>query len=76
MTKLKEMRQKANMTQNQLAKKTNISIRTLQSYEQGAKIFDNARIDTIMKICLALNCKISDVIENEEYLSLITKYEN
>ena len=75
MSKLKEMRQKANLTQVELAEKTDISIRTLQSYEQGAKVFDHARIDTIIKVCLALHCKMTDVIENEEYISLLKKYE-
>lgn len=75
MSKVKEMRQKANLTQVELAEKTDISIRTLQSYEQGAKVFDHARIDTIIKVCLALNCKMTDVIENEEYISLLKEYE-
>lgn len=75
MSKLKEMRQKANLTQIQLAEKADLSIRTIQSYEQGAKIFDHARLDTILKICLILDCKLIDIIENEEYISLIKQYE-
>lgn len=74
--KLQDARKAAGMSQSQLADKANMNVRTLQHYEQGSKIFDNARIDTILNVCLALNCKIEDVIENEEYLKLIDQYKN
>lgn len=73
MSKLKEKRQSIGLSQSQLAKKSGVNIRILQHYEQGSKNFDHARIDTIMKICIALNCKLEDIIENPEYISLIKK---
>lgn len=76
MSKLKEMRQAKGLSQSQLAEKANMNVRTLQHYEQGSKIFDHARIDTILRVCLALDCKISEIIENQEYLKLLDKYEN
>ena len=76
MSKLKTKRMEANMSQSQLAEKANMNVRTLQHYEQGSKIFDHARIDTILRVCLALNCKMEDVIENQEYIDLIKKYES
>jgi transcriptional regulator with XRE-family HTH domain len=74
--KLKEMRQAANLSQSQLAEKAGLSLRTLQHYEQGAKEFDHARIDTILKVCLVLNCKLEDIIENQEYLEMLRKLPN
>lgn len=74
--KLQNIRKTIGMSQSQLANKANINIRTLQHYEQRGKNFDHSRIDTILKICLALNCKIEDVIENKEYLALIDQYKN
>ena len=74
--KLKEMRQAAGLSQSQLAEKTGINVRTLQHYEQGSKLFDHARIDTILKICLALNCKLDDIIEDQEYIDLIKRYKD
>lgn len=74
--KLKEMRQSRGLSQSQLAEKTGINVRTIQHYEQGSKNFDHARIDTILKICLALNCKLEDVIENQQYVDLIKKLPN
>lgn len=75
-SKLKETRQAAGLSQSQLAEKANMNVRTLQHYEQGSKVFDHARIDTILSVCLALNCKIEDVIENQEYIDLIKRYED
>lgn len=71
--KLKEKRQAAGLSQSQLAEKTGINVRTIQHYEQGSKIFDHAHIDTILKICIALNCKLEEIIDNEEYVELIKK---
>jgi hypothetical protein len=46
----------------------------LQAYEQGYKPFDNTGIDTILRVALALNCKIEDILENPDYLELIKTY--
>lgn len=71
--KLKEMRQSKGLSQSQLAEKTGINVRTIQHYEQGSKNFDHARIDTILKTCIALDCRLEDIIENPEYINLIKK---
>lgn len=75
MIKLKAKRMEVGLSQSQLAEKADMNVRTLQHYEQGSKIFDNARIDTILRVCLALNCKIEDVIDNEKYIELLREYE-
>lgn len=71
--KLKEKRIEAGLSQSQLAEKTGLNVRTIQHYEQGSKVFDHARIDTILKVCIALNCKLEDIIDNQEYIDLIKK---
>lgn len=75
MVKLKEIRQARGLSQSKLAEKTGLNVRTLQHYEQGSKIFDHARLDTILKCAIALNCKIDDLIDNSDYLALIQEYE-
>ena len=72
-TKLKSLRQVSGLSQSQLAEKSGLSVRTLQHYEQGARNFDHARIDTILKACIALNCKLEDVLEDQAYIELIRK---
>lgn len=76
MSKLKSMRQAKGLSQSQLAEKSGINVRVLQHYEQGSKVFDHARIDKILNVCLALNCKLEDVIENQDYIDLIKRYED
>ena len=71
--KLKEMRQTRGLSQSQFAEKTGINLRTIQHYEQGSKNFDHARIDTILKTCIVLNCKLEDILENPEYIKLVKK---
>ena len=55
-TKLKAMRLQAGMSQSQLAKETDLNVRTLQAYEAGNRSFDSARLDTILKVALACRC--------------------
>lgn len=74
MVKLKKVRQAKGWSQSKLAENTGLNVRTLQHYEQGSKIFDHARLDTILKCAIALDCKIEDLIDNEEYLGLIRAY--
>ena len=75
MVKLKEMRQAKGLSQSKLAENAGLNVRTLQHYEQGSKVFDHARLDTILKCAIALECKIEDLIDNQEYLDLIKAYE-
>ena len=75
MNKLKAKRLEAGMSQSQLAEKANLNVRTIQHYEQGSKNFDHARIDTVFKVCLALNCKFGEVIENQNFVDLLEQYE-
>lgn len=77
MVKLKEMRQAKGLSQNQLAEKTGLNVRTLQHYEQenSPKMFDHARLDTMLKCAIALGCKLEDIIDDKEYLELIQQYQ-
>lgn len=75
MVKLKEMRQSKGLSQSQLAEKAHLNVRTLQHYEQGSKIFDHARLDTILKCAIALGCKIEDIIDTKDYVNLLKEYQ-
>lgn len=73
-TKLKAVRVASGLAQRELADRCDLNIRTLQHYEQGSKLIDSARIDTIIKVCIALNCDIPDVLENNEIAELYTNF--
>jgi DNA-binding Xre family transcriptional regulator len=74
-TKLQQMRLSRNLTQAELAQKTGLNLRTLQYYEQGNKPIESARLDKLLKLCIVLKCKISDIIDNPRSDYLYTEYE-
>lgn len=63
MNKLKQIREAAGITQAELAKKTGISVRVIQNYEQGTRPINGARVITVKRIADALGCQIEDLIE-------------
>lgn len=66
MNNLKQIRIKKGITRKELAEKSGISIRTIEGYEQGARDIELAYINTILSLSIALNCKISELLENKE----------
>lgn len=67
-TKLQKMRLKKNLSQKQLAAITGVSWRAIQSYEQRVRPIESARLDSLCSICIALNCKIEDILEDERMI--------
>lgn len=60
---LKDLREKNKLTQSELAKLTDLNIRTLQDYEQGRKDLNNAKAITVYKLSKALKCDILDLLK-------------
>lgn len=63
MSKLKEIREKAGITQAQLAQESEVSIRMIQHYEQGAKDINKAQAITVYKLSCSLKCDMKDILE-------------
>lgn len=57
--KIKEMRQKKNMTQSELAEKSGVSRTTIYFLESGTK--EQTTVDTLTKLAKALGVSISDI---------------
>lgn len=68
---LKEARLKAGLSQSQLANLASINLRMLQYYEQGKNDINKAQVQTLLKLCKALNCSLADIVTDEETLALI-----
>ena len=64
MSKLQELRKNKGLSQNDLALICNMSKRTLQHFEQGSSLIDGAGLDKLVPLALALDCKISDLLED------------
>lgn len=62
---LKALRKQNKMTQEELATLTNISIRTLQDYEQNRKDLYKASINTLLKLSWTLNTPIKNIIDTK-----------
>lgn len=63
--RLKELREKKNLTQEQLAKKSGVSSRMIQRYEYGTS---RPRLDAAEKIANALNVTTDELLGNSGML--------
>jgi DNA-binding Xre family transcriptional regulator len=54
------------MSQSELASKAEMSIRTLQALEVGARNIDKVSVLTALKLARALDCSIEDILEWSE----------
>ena len=66
MTNLQKIRKSRNMTQQQLADASGISLRMIQHYEQGDFNFSNIGIMVMIRLASALRCNLSDVLEGRD----------
>lgn len=73
-TKLKALRVASGLTQLDVATRSDLNFRTYQYYEQGSKPIEGAKLEALLKICLTLNCKLDQIIEDQELLELIKQY--
>ena len=62
MTNLKLIRTSKNLTRFELSKKSGVSARTIEGYEQGLKNINNAPVTNVLKLANALTCKIEDIL--------------
>ena len=68
MNKLKEIRTQQGLSQSLLSKKANVSLRTLQAYEQGDRDLNKAQAETVYKLAQALDCTIEELIDIQKDL--------
>ncbi|MBE5763107.1 MAG: helix-turn-helix transcriptional regulator [Clostridiales bacterium] len=62
-TRLKRIRQRLKFTQAELAKRSNVSLRSIQMYEQQNKDINKASVETIKALAKALSCEMEDILE-------------
>lgn len=73
-SKLQTKRLEAQMSQSPLAAASWHQGPVLQYYEQGAKDLSGAKLATLLKLCLALNCTLADILPDGETTELLTRY--
>lgn len=62
-TMLQVLRDRNNLTQLELSKKSNLNIRNIQLYEQRQNNINKANALTLFKLSKVLNCKVEDLLE-------------
>ena len=62
-TNLKRIRLSYGCTQNELAERSGVSLRSIQMYEQRNKDINKASVDTVYRLSKVLGCTIEDLIE-------------
>lgn len=63
---LKEMRKKRGLLIKELSALTGISQGVLLNLDCGAHNINAAKLDTLVKLALALDCKFEDLVTDEE----------
>ncbi len=71
---LQRLRKEAGLSQSQLAAAAGIKVQVLQQYERGTRDLNGAKLPTLLKICNALECRLADIITDEETLTLLKAY--
>lgn len=64
--RLKIMRNKAGLLQRELSEKSGVSLTMIQKYEQGEKNIDNARLETLVNLAMALGCGVQSLLNSDE----------
>lgn len=70
---LKIVRKSRNMSQSKLAETSGVKVRTIQHYEQGSKNINHAKLETLIKLAIALDCRVLDILDDPELIKLITQ---
>ena len=74
-SKLKVMREERELTQWEIAELSGVSFRMIKDYEQGQRDINGAKLLTLLKLCLALRCRLEDIVDDVETLELLRQYE-
>lgn len=67
-SKLKFTRESKGMTQTELAKRSHVSVRMIQSYEQGFKDINGAKVVTVLNLAEALGVDVYEIIQPRDFI--------
>lgn len=63
-TNLKRLRSSYGCSQGELAKRSGVSLRSIQMYEQRNKDINKAQAETVLRLAKTLGCRVEDLIEH------------
>lgn len=62
-TKLAQLRMSAGLSQSELARNAQVSLRSIQMYEQRNNDIRKAQMNRLLALARALNCRVEDIVE-------------
>lgn len=62
-TRLQQQRKISGYSQKELSKKSKVSLRSIQQYEQRVKDINKASVSNIMSLAIVLGVQVEDIIE-------------
>lgn len=68
---LQEMRKKRGYSQSELAAASGVKLRSIQGYEIDKLNINQANLTTLCNLAIALNCKITDILSDEELIAKV-----
>ena len=72
--KLQDKRNEAGLSQAGLSEKAGVSVITLRKYEREALDINGAKLSTLLKLCIALECPLEAILDDPETLNLLEQY--
>ena len=72
--KLKEIRTNRGLSQSKFAELSGINLRTLQQYEQGSRNINGASLESLLNMCLALDCDLTDILTDAELIAKLQRF--
>lgn len=72
---LRDIRKDRGWLPSELSRRSGVNKNMIQFYENGAKDINGARLKTLLKLCVALDCKLSDLITDPECVEMLKKIE-
>ena len=73
---LKEIRESRGMSQKDLADKSGINKRMIQAYEQDYRNINGAKLTTLVTLCVALECHLSEIVSDAQLIKVLKAYED
>ena len=72
-TKLRTVRVRRGLSQSELAAASGVPVKTIQRYEQEPHKIEAARLNTLCGLSEALDCKIADILDDNELIERFNK---
>jgi len=60
---LKKVRKNCNLTQEELAEQSGVSLNTIRAYERKGKDINKAQADILLRLTKALRCNMEDILD-------------